>query len=68
MEVNPAQLLENGYIILPQVIPPEQLDHLRRGFETLVERQRIVRAEERTLRIHPVGFGKRARNRKFFFQ
>ena len=37
MEVNPAQLLENGYIILPQVIPPEQLDHLRRGFETLVE-------------------------------
>ena len=38
MEVNPAQLLENGFIILPQVIPPEQLAHLRRGFETLVER------------------------------
>ncbi len=38
MEVNPAQLLENGYIILPQVIPPKQLDHLRHSFETLVER------------------------------
>ena len=42
MEVNPAQLLENGYIVLPGVIPPEQLDHLRRSFETLVERQRTV--------------------------
>ena len=46
MEVNPMQLLENGYIILPQVIPPEQLDHLRHSFETLVERQKIVLAEE----------------------
>jgi hypothetical protein len=24
MEVNPAQLLENGYIVLPGVIAPEQ--------------------------------------------
>ena len=47
MEVNPAQLLENGYIILPQVIPPKQLDHLRHSFETLVERQKIVWAKER---------------------
>ena len=36
MEVSSAQLLENGYIILPQVIPPKHLDSLRHSFEILV--------------------------------
>ena len=68
MEVNPMQLLENGYIILPQVIPPEQLDHLRRGFETLVERQRIVWAEERNLEDPPGGVWETSARPRVFFQ
>ena len=39
MKVNRQQLLEDGYIILRGVIPPEQLDDLRESYEILVERQ-----------------------------
>ena len=35
-----AQLLSDGYVILRQVVPPEQLDRLRRDIETVVARQR----------------------------
>ena len=66
MEVNPAQLLENGYIILPQVIPPDQLDHLRRGLRLWLNGRGLSGQKNVTLRIHPVVFGKLARNREFF--
>lgn len=36
MEVSPAQLLEDDYIILPQIIPSKHLDSLRHSFEILV--------------------------------
>ena len=39
MQVNPQQLLDDGFIILRQVVPPEQLDSLRATYETIVERQ-----------------------------
>ena len=39
MQVNPQQLLDDGFIILRQVVPPEQLDSLRASYETVVERQ-----------------------------
>lgn len=35
-----AQLLSDGYVILRQVVPPEQLDRLRSDIETVVARQR----------------------------
>ena len=66
MEVNPAQLLENGYIVLPGVIPPEQLDQLRRSFELWLNGRGRSGQKNVTLRIHPVVFGKLARNREFF--
>ena len=34
------QLLHDGYVILPQVVPPEQLDRLRTDIEAVVQRQR----------------------------
>ena len=68
MEVNPAQLLENGYIVLPGVIAPEQLDHLRRSFETLVERQGAVWAEERNLGDPPGGVWETSAQPRVFFQ
>lgn len=46
MKVNPQQLREDGYIILREVIPPEQLDAVRTSFETLVERQKEIWAQE----------------------
>ncbi len=41
------EFLEQGFIILRQVIPPDQLEALRRSHETLVERQRLVWTRER---------------------
>ena len=42
MKVNPQQLLDDGYLILREVIPPDQLDQLRTSFEVLVERQKAI--------------------------
>ena len=39
MKVNPQQLMDDGYIILREVIPREQLDQLRASYDALVERQ-----------------------------
>ena len=40
MDNKRAQLLSDGYVILRQVVPPEQLDRLRRDIEMVVARQR----------------------------
>ncbi len=45
-QVDPQQFLDDGYIILREVIPPERLDELRASFEVLVERQKAIWARE----------------------
>ena len=67
MEVSSAQLLENGYIILPQVIPPKHLDSLRHSFEILVERQKIVWAAERNPEDPPGGVWETSAQPRVFF-
>ena len=47
MKVSQQQLLDDGFIILRQVIPPDQLDQLRADIEVLVERQKEIWARER---------------------
>ena len=47
MTVDPQQLLDDGYIILNKVIPPDQLEPLRNTFETMVDRQRETWTRER---------------------
>ena len=47
MEFNRDQFLEDGYVILRGVIPPQQLEGLRRAHEVLVERQKEIWARER---------------------
>ena len=37
-----AQLLENGFCIVPNAIPPPELDRLRGVFEGLLDRQREI--------------------------
>lgn len=47
MEVDRQRFLEEGYVILRQVIPPGQLEELRRVYEILVDRQRAIWARDR---------------------
>jgi len=47
MKFSRDQFLEDGYVILRQVIPPQDLDDLRQAYEKLVERQRVIWARER---------------------
>ena len=47
MRVNRDQFLEEGYVILRHVIPPEMLDAVRTACEKMVDRQRAIWARER---------------------
>ena len=42
MQIDPAQFLDDGYVILRNVIPPDRLDELRASFEVLVDRQQAI--------------------------
>ena len=55
MKVNLQQLLDDGYIILREVIPSDQLDQLRASFEVLVERQKEIWAREQTPSVWETG-------------
>ena len=58
MKVNRDEFLEQGYIILREVIPQDELERLRRSHEILVERQRAVWARERGPNDPPGGVWK----------
>lgn len=47
MHVNRTQFLEEGYLVLREVVPPEELNALRESYEFLVSRQREIWAKER---------------------
>lgn len=55
MEINRDQFLEEGYIILPQVIPPQQLGQFRQAYELLVEKQKEIWARDRAPEDPPGG-------------
>ena len=38
--IDPEEFVENGYVIVRNLIPPDQLDSLRAGFEMQFEKQR----------------------------
>ena len=40
MDLNPQDLLDDGFIILREVVPPGDLENLRAAFEVLGDRQR----------------------------
>ena len=48
MQVNRDQFLEQGYVILRNVIPPALLDDVRAAYEKAVDRQRVLWTRERT--------------------
>ena len=47
MQVSREQFMEQGYLVLREVIPPDRLEPLRADFETLVGRQRTIWAQGR---------------------
>ena len=47
MKIEQQQLLDDGFIVLREVIPPERLDELRASFDVLVERQKAIWARNR---------------------
>ena len=55
MQVNREQLLEQGYLIPRNVVPPNELEGLRKSYEILVERQRAIWARDRALGDPPGG-------------
>ena len=67
MKVSPQQLLDDGYLILREVIPPAQLQELRDTFEILVERQKGVWRRERKPDDPPGGVFETHRQPRVFF-
>ena len=55
MQVNRDQFMEEGYLVLREVIPPEELDALRESYELMVSRQREIWARERAPHEPPGG-------------
>ena len=47
MKVDRNQFLEEGYVVLRNVIPADELEALRASYEILVERQKVIWAQER---------------------
>ena len=47
IEIDPEQFLDDGFVILKSVVPPERLDELRASFEMLVDRQQAIWAHDR---------------------
>ena len=50
MQFNRDQFMEDGYLVLREVVPPAELDALRTGYEQMVDRQRGIWARERNPR------------------
>ena len=56
------QFKEDGFVIVPQVIPPDRLGDLRTQFEVTLERQKVVWAKNRGPEDPPAGSGRPASN------
>jgi ectoine hydroxylase-related dioxygenase (phytanoyl-CoA dioxygenase family) len=68
MRVDSGQFLEDGFLVLREVVPAAQLEGLRAGFETLVERQREVWARERAPEDPPGGAWETSAQPRLVFQ
>ena len=47
IRVDPQQIMDDGYIVVRNVIPPSLLTELRNSFEILVEKQKTIWEQER---------------------
>ena len=47
MRVDRDLFMDQGYLVIPGIIPPDKLDAMRASCETILERQKVVWARER---------------------
>ena len=47
MRVDRDLFMDQGYLVIPGIIPPDKLDTMRASCETILERQKVVWARER---------------------
>lgn len=47
MQIDRKRFLEEGYLIVREAIPPDELESVRAAYETMVERQKKIWAEDR---------------------
>ncbi|HEY3115810.1 MAG TPA: hypothetical protein VGK54_03635 [Chloroflexota bacterium] len=64
--IDPEQFVEDGYVIVRNIIPPDQLDSLRAGFEMQFEKQRQIEAARRKLGDPPANWWENSRQRRVF--
>lgn len=55
MKINRTQFMEEGYLVLRNVIPPEELNTVRESYELMVSRQREIWIKERQPHDPPEG-------------
>lgn len=55
MKLNYDQFMEEGYLVLREVIPPDELNALRESYELMVSRQREIWVQERGPNDPPEG-------------
>ena len=67
MKVDAQQLVDDGYIILREVVPSDELQHLRETFETLVDRQKEVWRAQRKPDDPPGGAFDTSKQPRVFF-
>ena len=67
MKVDRQQFLTDGYLIIRECIPPQQLEQLRQSFETLVEHQRGIWKRERKPDDPPGGLWETASQPRLWF-
>ena len=68
MKVDPQQLIDDGYIVLRQAVPPDLLEALRTNFEILVEKQKKVWEQERKPGEKPGGVWDNERTTESIFR
>jgi len=66
MKVNRDQFQDQGFLILPEVIPPSKLEAMRASAETILERQKVVWARDHQPDDPPGGEWEKSRQPRVF--
>lgn len=56
MELDRNKLMEQGFLILREVVPPTLLEHLRESYSVIVDRQKEIWVEQRGPNDPPCGY------------
>jgi len=64
--IDPEEVLENGFAIVRNIVPRDQLDSLRAGFEMQFEKQRHIETAKRSADDPPASWWENSRQRRVF--